>query len=68
MLYLGLGVLLLLVGYSLITGDSGSTPLGSKIPINFGEYGKIAGAIFFCAGAIFAWLGVKYVRKDESDD
>ena len=62
MFYLGLGLLFLLSGYSLVTGDSGSTPLGSKIPVNFGEYKNFVGAAFLLAGALLVGLGIKSLR------
>ncbi|MFC5577519.1 hypothetical protein ACFPOA_05740 [Lysobacter niabensis] len=68
MFYLGLGLLLLLAGYSLVTGDSGSTPLGSKIPFDFGEYKNVAGAAFLLAGIFLAWLGIKTLRGQNPKD
>lgn len=66
MFYLGLGLLLLLTGYGLITGD-GSSP-GSKIPFHFGEYKNVLGVLFLACGALLVRLGIKSLRGHQSND
>jgi len=67
MFYLGVGLCLLLAGYSLLSGDSGRLPYGSKIPFYFGEYKDIVGAVFLLAGVALIWVGIKSIQNVDGD-
>jgi hypothetical protein len=64
MYYLGLGIVLLLWGYGLITG---SIP-GPRVPISFGEFNTGVGALLLLGGALLAAFGVKSLRRRRSDN
>jgi hypothetical protein len=64
MYYLGLGIVLLLWGYGLITGSIPSP----RVPISFGEFSTEIGALLLLGAILLAALGIKSIRRRPSDN
>lgn len=66
--YFGIGLCLIIAGFSLLFGQHSHLPQGSKIPLNFGEYKDLAGLAFMVVGVVMLWLGRKSLRGSSNDD
>lgn len=68
MVYFGIGLCLIIAGYSLLSGQHSYLPQGSKIPFSFGEYKDIAGSAFMVIGIVMFWIGRKSLRNGSNGD
>lgn len=66
--YFGIGLCLIIAGFSLLFGQHSNLPQGSKIPFNFGEYKDLAGSAFMFMGIIMFWIGRKSLRDSNNGD
>lgn len=62
MYYLGMGLLFLWIGSSLLFGTKGYLPPASKIPINFNPYKDEFGIFFIFAGYFMFYLAYRSGR------